>query len=326
MALGIDSHTGWKALAAALIVSACVVATGAHAQSWPAKPIRIVVPWAPGGVVDVMTRIVTTRMSQDLGQPIVVENRPGANSNVGTEVVARATPDGYTLIASNAVIFMNPMIEADLRWQSSDFVPIARFSTSPSLLAVPASLPVNSLKEFIGYARSRPGLPIGDPGHGTPQSMAARMLQLVAELEFAHINYKGGAPIMPELINGTLSMTILPGSILLASLRSGRVKALATIGDRRSSFFPDVPTMTEEGFPAVTAVGWQGFHAPVGTPHEVILRLSASTGASLQTEDVRTRMASAGGETAYLGADAFDAFLREDVARWRRFVEATRRK
>ncbi len=322
------ANTGavWTAAIFTLVASAAVTSTCAIAQSWPTKAVRVVVPWPPGGVVDVMTRIMTTSMSLDLGQPILIEHRPGAISNIGTEVVAKAESDGYTLLASNAAIILNPMVDTDLRWKSSDFVPVARFSTSPSVLVVPASLPVNSLKEFIALAKAKPGLPVGDPGTGTPQSMSVSMLQKVAGIELVHIVYKGGAPVVPDIINGTLSMTISAGSIVLSSLRSGRMKALATIGDKRSTFFPDVPTMAEEGYPAVTAVGWQGFHAPVGTPREIIQRLSAVAGAAVRSEDVRTRITSAGGETSYLDANAFEGFLSEDVVRWRAFVQATRKK
>ncbi len=322
----VDARAALKAAICALVVSAAVMSACAIAQTWPAKAIRVVVPWPAGGVVDVMTRIMTTRMSLDLGQPILIEHRPGAVSNIGTEVVAKADADGYTLLASNAAIFLNPMVDPDLRWKSSDFMPVARFSTSPSVLVVPTSLPANSLREFIALAKAKPGLPIGDPGTGTPQSMSVGMLQKVAGIELTHIVYKGGAPIVPDIINGTLSMTISAGSIVLPSLRSGRMKALATIGDKRSAFFPDVPTMAEEGYPAVTAVGWQGFHAPVGTPREIIQKLSAAAGAAAQSEEVKTRMTNAGGETSYLSAEAFEGFLAEDVVRWQAFVQATRKK
>ncbi len=320
-----NARAAWKAAVCALVASAAMASAGAIAQTWPNRAIRVVVPWPPGGVVDVMARIMTTRMSADLGQPILIEHRPGAVSNIGTEAVAKADADGYTLLASNAAIFLNPMVDPDLRWKSSDFVPVARFSTSPSVLVVPASLPVNSLKEFVSFAKAKPGLPIGDPGTGTPQSMSVSMFRKVAGIELVHIVYKGGAPIVPDIINGTLSMTISAGSIVLPSLRSGRMKALATIGDKRSAFFPEVPTMAEEGYPAVTAVGWQGFHAPAGTPREIIQKLSAVAGTAAQAEEVRTRITNAGGETAYLGAEAFEKFLAEDVVRWQAFVQATRK-
>jgi tripartite-type tricarboxylate transporter receptor subunit TctC len=309
-----------------LVISIAFSSAGVNAQTWPSKPIRVIVPWPPGGVVDVMTRFMTTGMSHSLGQPIIIEHRPGAISNIGTEVAAKADPDGYTLLASNAALFLNPMIDQDLRWKTSDFVPIARFSTSPSLLVVPSSSPASSVKDFIALAKAKPGLPVGDPGTGTPQSMSMSMLQKVAAIELEHIVYKGGAPVVPDLMNGTLSMSISAGSIVLPALRSGRVRALATIGDKRSAFFPDVPTMAELGYPAVTAVGWQGFHAPAGTPREVVQKLSAAAGAAADREDVKSGMTNAGGETAYLGFEGFDTFLAEDIARWRAFVQATRKR
>jgi len=321
-----SATTARRAAACLIAVSFTLFAAGASAQAWPAKPIRVIVPWPPGGVVDVMTRFMTTGMSQSLGQPIIIEHRPGAVSNIGTEVAAKADADGYTLLASNAAVFLNPMVEPDLRWKTADFVPVARFSTSPSLLVVPSGSPANSVKEFIALAKGKPGMPVGDPGTGTPQSMAMSMLQKVAAIELEHIVYKGGAPVVPDLINGTLSMSIAAGSIVLPALRSGRVRALATIGDKRSAFFPDVPTMAELGYPAVTAVGWQGFHAPAGTPREIVQRISAAAGVAAGREDVRSGMTNAGGETAYLGVEGFEVFLAEDSVRWRTFVQATRKK
>lgn len=310
----------------ALVLSALVVAGVASAQSWPEKLIRVIVPYPAGGAVDVMTRVVTMRMSQDLGQPIIIENRPGANANLGPEAAAKSAPDGYTLLASATYLLTNPLLESGLRWQPGDFAPIARFTTSPNFVVAPISLPVKSLKDFIGYAKSKPGLPIADSGAGSPQTMAIEMLKTVAGLEVQQILYKGGPPIVPDLINGTVNMAILPGNVVLSSLRAGRVRALASTSDKRSPLFPDIPTMAEEGYPAVTVVSWYGFHAPAGTPREIIQKLSAATGAATQSEDVRSRTANVGGETSFLGAEAFEAFLGEDIVRWQRFVQAIRRK
>lgn len=310
-----------------LVVSAACLASGAaSAQTWPAKLIRVVVPYPAGGAVDVMARVVTTRMSQDLGQPIVIENRPGANANLGPEAVAKAAPDGYTLLASATYLLTNPLLESNLRWQSSDFVPVARFTTSPNFVVAPASLPANSIKDFIALVKAKPGLPIADSGAGSPQTMAIEMLKTVAGLDVQQILYKGGPPIVPDLINGTVNMAVLPCNVVLSSLRSGRVKALASTSDKRSPLFPEIPTMAEEGYPAVTVVSWYGFHVPAGTPRDIIQRLSAATGAAAQTEDVKARTENVGGETSYLGTEAFHAFLAEDLVRWQRFVQAIHRK
>lgn len=298
----------------------------ADAQTWPAKPIRVVVPYPAGGAVDVMTRVVTTRLSQDLGQPIVIENRPGANANLGPEAVAKAAPDGYTLLASATYLLTNPLLESALRWQPGDFVPVARFTTSPNFILTPASLQTNSLRDFIAHAKAHPGLPVADAGSGSPQTMAIEMLKIVSALDLQQVLYKGGPPIVPDLINGTMNMAVLPCNVALSSLRSGRIKALASTSDKRSPLFPDVPTVAEEGYPAVTVVSWYGFHVPTGTPREIVQKLAAATGTATQAEEVRARTANVCGEISFLATEAFDGFLREDLARWQRFVQTIRRK
>ena len=325
-------HTGRRraalaALAAAALIPAALAPGAALAQQppWPSKPIRVIVPYAAGGVVDVMTRAVTARMSIDLGQPIVVEAKPGANANIGADTVANAAPDGYTLLVSAPYLVANPMLETGLRWKPADFVPVARYALSPSYFVVPADSPARSVRDYAEMARRSPGLQYGDGGTGSTQSMAIEMFKSVAGIRLEPVMYKGAPPIVPDLMTGTLSMSVLPSTVAIPHLKSGRLRALANTGDKRSPGFPDVPTIAEAGFPAVTVMSWYGFHVPAGTPPEIVRRLAEATGAAAAQAEVRERLVSAGGEAGFLAGAELAAFLREEQARWPRFVEAAKK-
>jgi tripartite-type tricarboxylate transporter receptor subunit TctC len=300
-------------------------ASFAHAQAWPAKPVRVIVPYAAGGVVDVQTRAVTIQLSQDLGQPFVVEAKPGASGDIAAEFVATSQPDGYTLIVSASFMINNPLMESGLRWKPRDFMPTARFSLSPSYFTVPASLPVNSVKEYVAMAKAKPGMQWANGGNGTPQAMANEMFRVVAGIQIEPVMYKGAPPSIPDLINGLVTMAMLPSSVAYPQVKAGKIKALANISDKRSAQLPDVPTIAEAGYPEVTVLSWYGFHAPAGTPREIIKRLSDATGKATANPEVQNRMVAAGGEIAYLAEPEFEAFLRNDQARWEKFVRALKK-
>ncbi len=308
------------AMAAAGVLAMC--AAPALSQSYPAKPIRVVVPYPVGGAVDVMTRIVTNHMALSLGQPIVIENRPGANANLGPEAVAHAAPDGYTLLATATYLIANPLVDSGLRWSPRDFVPVARFTVAPNVLVVPAASGISSLNDFVAAARAQPGLTYGDSGPGAPQTMAIEMLKTVARLELRSVMYKGGPPVLADLMSNQIAMSVLPLNVAMTAIGGGRIKVLASTSNKRSPLLPDAPTMAEEGYPDVTVVSWYGFHAPAGTSAEVLARISSAVGAATDDDVVRTRTASVGGEVSFQDTAAFEAFLREDQARWGRFVQA----
>lgn len=301
--------------AAALLVGA------ASGQDWPSKPIRIVVAYPPGSAADAMTRVIATRMAVTLGQPLVVDNRPGANANLGIEAAAKAPADGYTMLTSGGYVITNPMQEGNLRWRMEELMPVARFTIGVNFVVAPANLPAQSLKEFVQYAKANPGLPFADAGAAAPQTLGLMMLKTVAGLEALHVTYKGGPPIVPDLINGTVKVAILPSNVALSSLRAGRLNALANTGDKRSVLFPEVPTLAEEGYASATVVSWQGFHVPAGTPAHVVNRIAQATGEAAATAEVKTRILNAGGEIAFLDTDAFKVFLAEDEARWKLFMK-----
>ena len=250
-----------------------VFAGGACAQgTYPVKPIRVIVPYAAGGVVDVQTRAVTIRMAEELGQPLVVEAKPGANANIATELAARSAADGYTVLVTAPFFINNPLLSSNLRWAPSDFMPVGRFALSPSYFVVPMSSPAKSVKEFADLARkANPAFKYGDGGQGSTQSMTNEMFRQVAGISLEPVLYKGAPPVIPDLINGMVSMAIIPSTVAVPQIKAGKLRALANINSVRSPDLPDVPTIAEAGFPEVTALSWYGLHVPTGTPPDVPL-------------------------------------------------------
>lgn len=294
--------------------------------SFPSKPIRVIVPYAAGGVVDVQTRAVTIRMAEELGQPIVVEAKPGASANIAAEYVARSAADGYTLLVTAPFFINNPLLESNLRWAPADFVPVGRFTLSPSYFVVPMNSPAKTVKEFVEFAKkAKQPLQYADGGTGTTQSMANEMFRQVAGIALEPVLYKGAPPIIPDLVNGMLAMAIMPSSVVVPQIKAGKLRALANINSRRSNQMPDVPTIAEEGFPEVTALSWYGFHVPVGTPLDVIKRLDTALRAATATAEVKERLIYSGGEEAYLSQTDFAAFIKSDTVRWEKVAKAIKK-
>ena len=295
-------------------------ATAAFGQAVSSTSIRIIVPYAPGGLVDVMSRIMAMRMAQTLGQPVVVENRPGANANIGTAFVAQSAPDGRTVLASASYFSTNPLIESNLQWEPKQLVPVARFAISPNVFVVPGKLALATLKELLAQAKATPGLPVVDGGRGTTQTMIQMVLEDAAQVTFTYIQYRGGVSYVPDMISGTVSGGVIPLNVALGLVKAGELKALAITSANRSALLPAVPTMTEAGFPDAGIDSWLGYHVPAGTPPEVRKRLMTAVEESASNGDVRSRFATLGAESAYLDTAAFDGFLQADMNRARRVV------
>lgn len=308
-----------RPLIAALGFLLVAVATPAMA-GWPDQPIRIVVPYPAGGAVDAMLRVMAPKMSEKLGQPIVVDNRAGANANLGPAVVSKAKPDGYTLLASATFLLVNPLVDTELGWRPSDFQPIARLSMTHNLFTVGGSSPWQSLADFVAAARARPGLPIGSGGVGSPQSMAHELLRVRAGLEFNVIPYRGSPPMMIDLLNGSVVMGVLPLAAAKGMLEGGKLRALAAASEERSKLLPMVPTTAEAGYPDTIVLSWYGLHAPTGTPAAVIQAVTEAARAASLDPNVRATAATAGGETAFLETNDFIQFLNRDRERWERTV------
>ena len=303
-----------------------------HASAWasneepfPSKPLKIIVPYPAGGVVDLQTRAMTQGLSAELGSAAVVDPRPGANGNIAAEAVARAPADGYTLLVTAPYLINNPLIDSNLRWSPRDFVPLARFSMSPSFLCVPAASPARSVREFVEMARrAKPALQFGDPGAGTTQTMSVEILKSTAGIELEGIAYKGAPPLAIDLINNTFSMSVLPSSVAYPHVKSGKLRALATTSPTRSAQLPDVPTIAEAGYPEATVISWYGLHAPATTPAAALRKLDAAIKAAVQKADTQSRLVSAGGEAAYLGTEDFTRFLAAESQMWERINRTMR--
>lgn len=295
-------------------------------EAFPAKPVKVIVPYPAGGVVDLQTRAMTQGLASELGQAVVVDARPGANGNIAAESVARSPADGYTLLVSAPYLINNPLIENNLRWAPKDFVPLARFSMSPSFMCVPTASPARTVREYVEMARrAKPMLQFGDPGSGTTQTMSVEILKSTAGIELEGIAYKGAPPLAIDLINNTFSMSVLPSSVAYPHVKSGKLRALATTSSSRSMQLPDVPTMAEAGYPEATVISWYGLHAPASTPLAVMRKLEASIKAAVQKADTQNRLVSAGGEAAYLGTEEFTRFMANDSQMWERINRMLRK-
>jgi tripartite-type tricarboxylate transporter receptor subunit TctC len=304
-------------MAAALVLSTMVVSAQ---QADGGKPIRIIVPYAAGGLIDVMSRIVGARMAMTLGHPVIVDDRPGANANIGSMAAMQAAPDGLTLLASASYFTINPVIEKNLPWSPRRLTAIARIAVSPNVVTVPGSSPNLTMRDFIAAAKATPGMPVAEAGAGAPQTMVTELLQHAAGVKFTAVNYKGGTSYVPDLVNGTLAMGVIPINVALGLVKSGQLRALAITGSRRSPALPDVPTMAEAGFAQAGVDSWVGFHVPAGTAPEIIERLASAVKGAVAHEDVKARLENLGASGAYLDPPAFESFLREDTARAELFV------
>ncbi len=292
----------------------------AHADSWPNKPIRVIVPYSAGGAVDVITRIVSEHMSRDLGQPVVVEPRPGGEGSIAALAVARAAPDGYTLLSSSAVITSIPLLFDKLNWGTRDFVGVGRFATSSGFIVSSAKLPVQTLPELVDYAKKNPGVPAAVLIGGAYTTFVTKLLAKQAGIDLLFVQYQGAAQHMADLYEGRVGLATVSGSIACTSMTNPRVKVLATTGERRSSSSPNVPTVGEVGYPQIDPTGWYGLHAPAGTPRAVIDRLATALGNALQSADVKEGLSKSCVDIAFMRGEEFEAFVRSDVQRWERTV------
>lgn len=304
------------------VLFGCLVSAGAAAQSdFPRKPIQVVVPYGPGGAVDVAARIVGEHMAQTLGQQVVVLNRPGGNANIGPGVVLQAPADGYTLLVSSTATVVNPLVDGKIGWNRDSFQPIARMATSPSLFVVPPSLGPKSLAEFVALAKAKPGeLTTPVTGFGSSQAVARESFTRLAGIQLLDVAYKGGTTFITDLLGGRLAMSVSPLNVVQTMVREGQLVALANTGLRRSSLLPDIPTLTELGYAEASSNSWFGLHAPTGTPAAVVQKLSAALRAAVDDPKVRAQFVAAGKEPAYLDTAAFNTFLDEETVKARRYV------
>lgn len=295
------------------------------AQSWPNKPIRFVVGFAPGGATDVVGRLMAKKIGDALGQPIVIENRAGGSSNIGAEVVVRAAPDGYTFyvcaITSAINVSLFPKLPFDF---AKDFEPVALFANVPNILVVHPSVPAKTVKELIDYARAQPGkLSYASSGAGTSIHLSAELFKMLAKVDMVHIPYKGSGPAMTDMIGGQVQVMFDNMPSALPHVKAGKLRALAVTSAQRSPSAPDVPTMNEAGVAGFDVQSWFGLVAPKGTPKEIITRVNAEAVKALGTADIKERFLDLGAVPGPMSPEAFGEYIRAEIIRWGEVVKAS---
>ena len=309
----------------AAFLAACLLAGTALAQSYPTRPVRIVIGFTPGGGVDINARLLAAKLSEQIGQQFVVENKPGAGTNIANETVAKSAPDGYTLlftspaVAINMSLYRNPPYDA-LR----DLAAVSVFSQSTNLLVVPAALPVRNVEELVSLARRQPGsLNYSSAGPGTTQHLAAELFKIRTGTDIVHVPYKGSAPSLTALIAGEVQLSFVNPLAIGQHVKSGRLRALAVAGASRTELMPDVPTMKEAGVEGVEVPLWFALLAPAGTPRDIIRTLAAATARAAQSPDTKKRLLEQGAEPVGNTPEEFQRELRAEIARWAEVVKVS---
>ncbi|HEV7800311.1 MAG TPA: tripartite tricarboxylate transporter substrate binding protein [Burkholderiales bacterium] len=308
----------------AVAIALAGITVGAHAQTYPTKPIRFVVPFAAGGGSDLVARTVAQKITEALGQPVIVDNRAGAAGTIGADIAAKSPPDGHTLLlGSNGPLAINPSLYAKLPYDAArDFAPVSLATVMPFLLVVHPSLPVRNVKELIALAKSKPGqLNYGSPGNGSTTHLANELLKSMTGMQIAHVPYKGVAPAAIDLMSGQVQMMSGDLSTLLPHVRSGKMRAIAVTAAHRSSLLPDMPTVAESGVPGYDASGWFGVLVPAGTPRAIVERLNVAIAKGLATNDARVRLGALGGEVAASTPEQFGAYVRTEAAKWGKLIK-----
>jgi tripartite-type tricarboxylate transporter receptor subunit TctC len=297
-------------------------ATFASAQSWPSRPVRVVIPFTPGGGSDTTARILGQKMGENTGQTFIADNKPGAGGNIAFEFVSKADPDGYTLLYSPVGIAINPTLFAKVNYRIEDFVAITEIGEAPLLVVVNNSLPVRSLGDFIKLARTHPGsVRFASSGTGSSSHLASEVLGMMAGLKMIHVPYKGGPQAMHDVIGGQLEMVTLPMPETLRQVRAGRVRALGQTGARRSPNAPDIPTLDEAGLKGYSVMTWYVVFAPAKTPDAVVQRIYAEFDKALKVPDVQDRLRAAGiTEIVAAPPEAAAQFVRSEYQRWGKVI------
>ena len=303
--------------------AALLAAATAHAQSYPSKPVRIIVPFAAGGPADVYARIIGRHLSETLGAAFVIEDRPGGGSVVGTDIVAKAPADGYTLLLMSNTHTVNESLLPKKPFQlMRDFVPVTPINASDLVLVIHPSVGIDSVKRLVAMAKARPGvLNYASSGPGTPYHMAGELFKSMAGVNIVHVPYKGSSGARNDVLGGQIEMMFDAITTMAPNVQAGRVRALATTGRTRSAVLPNVPTVDEAGVPGYDAVIWLGMMAPTGTPKPVVDRLNAEIRKVLARADVKESWKKQGADTMDMSPEQFGEFLRADVAKWAKVVK-----
>ena len=312
-----------------MFVLAVACASGSVlAQGYPSKPLRIVVPFPPGAGTDMLARTIAAKLSDSMGQPVVVDNKPGAGATIGTDVVAKASPDGYTLLLSTTSHAINPSVFSKLPYDTlRDFVTVTQVATVPTVLVVHPSVPANNIKELVAYAKANPGkLNMGSASSGTVFHLAGEYLKSQAGIDMVHVPFKGGGPAMTALLGGQVNVLFETTLTVQPQVKAGKLRALAVGSAHRAASMPDVPTVAESGFPGFSAENWYGVYAPAGTPREIVMKLNAEIIKALHLPDVKERFASQGADLIGNTPEQHVAFLKTEIDKWEKIAKLSNAK
>lgn len=313
-----------NSLRANLIVMACLAfcVTGALAQNYPNRPLRMVIPYAPGSTTDTLGRLMGQKLGEALGQHVIIDNRAGAGGNIGTEIVAKALPDGYTLVMVPGSHAINPSLYPKLPFDPvNDFAPIALVASAPLLIAAHSALPASSVRELIALAKAKPGgLRYASGGTGSPSHLVMELFKSMAGIDIIHVPYKGGGSVLNAILSGEVQLTSSGVLVLLPLARAGRIKALAVTAAQRISVAPEIPTVAESGLPGYVVSGWWALLAPARTPVAVVERLNREVVRALNSHELRERFAADGMVAVGSSPAEFSAFLQREIAMWSKVV------
>ena len=296
-----------------------------NAQTFPNRPVRLIVGFTPGGGVDINARLLAAKLTEIFGQTVIVENKPGAGTNIANEYVAKAAPDGYTLLFNSPAVAINMSLYPNPGYDVlRDYAPVSVYSDSTNILVVPASLPVKSVKELIALAREKPGaLNFSSAGSGSTQHLAGELFKLRTGTSMVHVPYRGSAPSIAALLSAEVQLTFVNPLAIGPHVKSGRLRALAVAGPKRAALLPEVPTMKEAGVDGVSVPLWFGMLAPAATPREIIAVLAAGVARAARDPDTRKRLEEQGAEPVGSTPEEFSALLREEVAKWAEVVKVS---
>ena len=300
-----------------------------HAQGWPSKPIRLVVPFTPGGSSDILGRAIGQKLAESLGQPVIIDNVPGAGGSVGADKVAKAASDGYTLLMGHiGTLAVNPAIYPKLPYDPvRDFAPVAWVANVPNVLVVHPKVPAQNLRELVTYAKARPGrLNYGSGGNGSAAHLATEYLKLQTGTFIVHVPYRGAAPAVQDLVAGQVQLLFTGAPVLLPFIKSGQLRALAVSSRQRLEVLPTVPTVAESGYPGFEADQWYGVVAPAGTPADIVRKLNAQINQALGSPELKVRLQSEGAVAMPNSPEAFGTLIAREIERWRPVVQAGRIK
>lgn len=317
------SRRTWLLALTGIALGAAIAPQAARASAYPDRPIRLVVPFPPGGPTDLVSRVIAKKMSDELGQQVLVDNRPGANGNIGNEIVAKSPADGYTVLYNTSSIALSPALYKKLQYDvKRDLLPVAMTANVPLVLEVNAQVPVNTVPEFIAWVKANPGkFTYGSAGNGNVTHLAAFLVLQANGLNAVHAPYKGSAPALTDLASGQVQFMTDTINSSLPFIRDKRMKALAVTSSTRSAQLPEVPTLAESGMPGFEAGAWQGMMVPARTPPEVVKRLNAAVLKALAASDVRASLALQGAEPRGSSPEAYGKYLTQELDRWQKVVK-----